>query len=153
MDPALQFACGERTLFGLTEDDVRFGLSAGMDGANAIMDKLFYSEFICVEEIGSMLHITMLKETHEVYERLMKWFTANHIDKKTVLRFILWQGGGHRQWEQTVETTLKGKMFSRNPDSCVTCNRCGRSVSKDQVISTWNMRSGAVCPFCGQGLA
>lgn len=152
-EPPLEYACRNASTFLLTADDVQFGRTRGMDGANAIMDKLFYAGFILVEEQSRMLHVTMLKEDPVVYERLMGWLEAEKIRKKTVLRFILWQGGGHRQWEQTVKMTLKGRMFSKNPDKHVTCNRCGRSILKEQVLGTWTTAQGAMCPFCKQPLA
>ena len=100
-----------------------------------------------------MLHVVMLKEDHELYERLMAWLTAKKITKKTMLRFILWQGGGHRQWNQDVGRTLKGRMFSKNPGKYVTCNRCGRNVLKEQVLGTFTAADGSMCPFCKQPLA
>ena len=152
-EPSLEFACKNARTFLLTDDDVEFGRTHGMDGVNAIMDKLFYAGFILVEEMPTMLHVTMLKEDPLIYERLMKWLTTEKITKKTMLRFILWQGGGHRQWNQTVQITLNGRMFSKNPDKYVTCNRCGRNVLKEQILGTWTTAQGAICPFCKQGLA
>lgn len=151
--PPLQFACKHTAVFDLTEEQARSAMLGGMDEANILMEKLFYTPFILVEEHGPKLHVIMLDETYELYDRLMSWLASSNVHKQTVLRIILWKGGCHRQWEQTTETTLKGRMYSKNPDRYVRCNRCGENVPKEFILSTWSRGDGASCPKCGMGLA